>query len=58
MRTRLAQYTVGLAGTFYGVEQIPKQWLHGLQKKEVVERISLDLVKLVAQRKDIPNANN
>ncbi|KAI9697316.1 MAG: hypothetical protein M1836_004880 [Candelina mexicana] len=41
----------GLAGAFYGHEAIPEEWIQGLQKKEVVERIADGLAELVEKQK-------
>lgn len=36
----------GLAGAFYGFEAIPTEWVNGLQKKDVIQRISSELVSV------------
>ncbi|KAH8915774.1 ADP-ribosylglycohydrolase [Atractiella rhizophila] len=33
----------GLAGAFYGVEQIPQEWLDGLRKRELIEQVAEEL---------------
>jgi ADP-ribosyl-[dinitrogen reductase] hydrolase len=38
----------GIAGAFYGLEEIPVEWIDGLQKKEVVAKIASDLASLSA----------
>lgn len=35
-----------LAGAYYGVNAIPKEWMEGLVKKEVVGKIADGLVEL------------
>jgi ADP-ribosylglycohydrolase len=36
----------GLAGAYYGIQQIPAEWIAGLQKKDVVEEIASGLCSL------------
>lgn len=36
----------GLAGAYYGIEEIPPEWITGLQKKDVVEEIASGLCSL------------
>ncbi len=36
----------GRAGIFYGIEEIPAEWIAGLQKKDVVEDIASGLCSL------------
>ena len=33
----------GLAGIYYGLEEIPEEWLSKLQRKECLEKIANDL---------------
>jgi ADP-ribosylglycohydrolase len=36
----------GLAGAYYGIEEIPAEWIAGLQKRDVVEEIASGLCSL------------
>ena len=36
----------GLAGAFYGIENVPDEWLNKLQRKDIVDEVSEGLVKL------------
>ncbi|KKZ65420.1 ADP-ribosylglycohydrolase [[Emmonsia] crescens] len=36
----------GLAGAYYGVEDIPIEWVEGLQQKEIVDRVACGLASL------------
>ena len=37
----------GLAGAFYGFEAIPKDWVNGLERKDILDEVVEGLVKLV-----------
>lgn len=37
----------GLAGAWYGIEAIPKEWVEGLQSKNMLEKVAEGVVKLV-----------
>ncbi|PGH03601.1 hypothetical protein AJ79_07330 [Helicocarpus griseus UAMH5409] len=40
----------GLAGAYYGVEDIPTEWVEGLQKRELVDQIACGLVSLRSEQ--------
>ena len=40
----------GLAGAFYGAENVPDEWVEGLQQKIVVEEVITGVIKLVTER--------
>ncbi|RHZ43053.1 ADP-ribosylglycohydrolase family protein [Aspergillus thermomutatus] len=46
----------GLAGAYYGIEEIPSEWIAGLQKKEVVEEIASGLCSL--KRPDVQKSHS
>lgn len=37
----------GLAGSFYGVEEVPGEWIEGLKRKDLVDGVVEGVVKLV-----------
>lgn len=40
----------GLAGAYYGIEGVPRVWVDGLQKREVVDEVVEGVVRLVEAR--------
>ncbi|CAF9919179.1 MAG: hypothetical protein HETSPECPRED_003967 [Heterodermia speciosa] len=38
----------GLAGAFYGIENVPQKWISGLENRETIEAVAEGLVALVA----------
>lgn len=39
----------GLAGAFYGVEDIPMEWMDGLMRRDLVDEVMEGVVKLVGE---------
>lgn len=39
----------GLAGAFYGVEDVPVEWINGLMRKDLVDEVVKGVVKLVEE---------
>ena len=39
----------GIAGAFYGIENIPQNWISGLENQKTIEAVAEGLVTLVAE---------
>lgn len=45
----------GLAGAFYGVEDVPAEWMGGLMRRDLVDGVVEGVVRLVEEREVLDN---